>query len=173
MIMSFQNPETMPDMPAAIAAWAPDGDLASAARADACVLLSGRKDAARSMAYRIHSLSGWRFGAFTVVDCTRPESEIESLLFGPPVDDAGSLAAPHARLAQDGTVLLQEVGRLSRPFQNRIAEWLMGTREIGARRHPRRRLMAGSSEPLLLRVLAGTFDDQLFYRLNVIHLVVQ
>jgi DNA-binding NtrC family response regulator len=54
--------------------------------------------------------------------------------------------------------------------QARIADRLvtLSEKRLGASR----RLMASTSEPLLPRVLDGTFDDRLFYRLNVIHFVL-
>ena len=148
-------------------------DLMGAVRTDACVLLTGREDAARTLAYKIHSLSGWRHGPFTIVDCARPGEAVERDLVGlfsetePP-----SATEPYPRLAQAGTVLLQNVGRLAPTVQSRIADQLVhfcAKRRSGS---PRRRLMASTPVPLLPRVLDGTFDDELFYRLNVIHVVL-
>jgi two-component system response regulator AtoC len=150
-----------------------DLDLMGAVRTDACVLLTGKEDAARTLAYKIHSLSGWRHGPFTIVDCARPGETVERDLVGLFTEtEASNAREPYPRLAQAGTVLLQNVGRLTPPVQSRIADRLVHfcrTRRSGS---PRRRLMASTSEPLLPRVLDGTFDDQLFYRLNVIHVVL-
>ena len=150
-----------------------DFDLSSAVRSDACVLFTGKRDAAEAVAYRIHSLSGWRHGPFTVVDCARPEETVEPALFGG-FTDTGSSAVrePHPRLAQAGTVLLQDVWRLGPTEQQRLADRLVSMTGEGPQRRSRRRLMASSSEPLLPRVLDGTFDDRLYYRLNVIHVVI-
>jgi DNA-binding NtrC family response regulator len=79
---------------------------------------------------------------------------------------------PYARLAQAGTVLLQDVWRLTPALQRRFADHLVSLRTAGSHGQSRRRLMASSAEPLLPRVLDGTFDDRLFYRLNVIHVVL-
>lgn len=149
-----------------------DLDLMSAMRTDACMLLTGKEDAVRSLAHRIHTLSGWRHGPFTIVDCARPGETVERELFGL-LSDTESVTAPepYPRLSQAGTVLLQNVGRLPPTIQTRIAERLVHF--CGKRRPGSRRLMASSSEPLLPRVLDGTFDDRLYYRLNVIHFVVQ
>lgn len=150
-----------------------DLDLMSAVRSDACVLLTGKEDAVRALAYRIHSLSGWRQGPFTIVDCAGPVEIVERVLFGVCADTEWStMLDPHPVLAQAGTVLLQNVGRLDPGVQSRMADRLIYLCE---RRRPGRcrcRLMASTSEPLLPRVLDGTFDDRLFYRLNVIHVVV-
>jgi len=148
-------------------------DLTSAVHSDACVLLTGKKNAARAVAGRIHSLSGGRQGPLTIVDCGGPEEIVERALFGV-LAEAESTTSPEPQppLAQTRTVLLQDVGRLGPDVQSRLAERLVGLR---GKRQPGSslcRLMASTSEPLLPRVLDGTFDDRLFYRLNVIHLVI-
>ena len=100
-----------------------DFDLATAVRSDACVLFTGRKDTAESAAYLIHSLSGWRRGPFTVVDCGWPESVVESLLFGPAAEsEPPTPAEPYPRMAQAGTILLQDVGRLGPAMQSKLAD---------------------------------------------------
>ena len=172
MNLQNQNHPTSPASPGAHPFWVSDLDLSNAVRTDACVLFTGKREVAESVARQIHELSGWRFGPFTAIDCRRPDVEIEALLaqLEKDTEPAAPESAPRPRLAQDGTVLLQEIGYLSVPAQCRIADWLAGTKDMGGR--PRRRLMVSASEPLLPRVMAGTFDDRLFYRLNVIHLVV-
>ena len=150
-----------------------DLELASAVRSDACVLFTGRKETVQAVAHRIHNLSGWRQGPFTIVDCAGSEEALESELFGVFADtDPSSARQPFPRLAQAGTILLQDVWRLPLEVQHRLADQLVHLRRKRLRGRSTRRLMASSSEPLLPRVLDGTFDDRLFYRLNVIHVVI-
>jgi DNA-binding NtrC family response regulator len=150
-----------------------DFDFTSAVRSDACVLLTGKDKAVRAVAGRIHSLSGGRQGPFTIVDCGGPEEIVERALFGVPAETGSSTPRePRPRLAQAGTVLLQDVERLGPHVQSRLADRLVGLRGKPMPGSSRCRLMASTSEPLLPRVLDGTFDDRLFYRLNVIHLVI-
>jgi DNA-binding NtrC family response regulator len=151
-----------------------DGELFAAAQSDACVLLSGKGDAVEALARRIHNLSGWGHGSFVPVDCAWPELTLESRLFGALLDDDAMRAGdqPRPTLSQAGTVFLQEVGRLSAASQIRLADYLGELRAHGGGRRARRRVMASSSEALMDRVNAGTFDARLFYRLNVIHIVV-
>jgi DNA-binding NtrC family response regulator len=148
-------------------------DIALAARSDASILLSGQPGPARRFAYRLHLASGWRHGAFTVVDCASADPGLESLLFDALFDDRPPEAGiVHLRLVQAGSVLLREINALPLPLQRHLAGRLSDQfASIGGGRS-RRRLMASTSEPLLERVLAGTFDDSLFYRLNVIHFAV-
>jgi DNA-binding NtrC family response regulator len=150
-----------------------ESDLMSAVRSDACVLLTGRADAVRTVARRIHRLSGWREGPLTIVDCGRPQDMVERALFSVFTQPELSTARePHPRLAQVGTVLLQDVWRLGPTTQARLADRLVQMRGKRLPGWSRWRLMASTSEPLLPRVIDGTFDVLLFYRLNVIHLVV-
>jgi DNA-binding NtrC family response regulator len=151
-----------------------DREVFGAAQTDACVLFTGKREAVETLAQRIHNLSGWRHGPFLSVDCAWSEATLESRLFDVLGDNDTKLAGPHpkARLSQEGTVFLHEVGKLSPGCQARLADHLAELRTHGGPRRARRRVMASSSEPLLERVNAGTFDDRLFYRLNVIHLIM-
>ncbi len=150
-----------------------DFDLATAVQSDACVLLTGKKDAVESAAYLIHSLSGWRGGPFTVVDCGLPESVVESLVLGTAAEaEPATPGEPYPRMAQAGTILLRDVGRLGPAMQSKLADLPLHSKGRERPRQSQRRLMASTCEPLLPRVLDGTFDDRLFYRLNVIQVRV-
>ena len=149
-------------------------DIALAARSDACILLTGGPDPARDLAYRLHLASGWRHGAFTVIACGSADPTLESQLLEaliPSDHHHHSTGVLQLRLVQAGTVLLQEINGLPLPVQRRLAGRLSELCVSGPCRS-RRRVMASTSEPLFERVLAGTFDDSLYYRLNVMHFVV-
>jgi DNA-binding NtrC family response regulator len=146
-----------------------DFDLASAVRTDASVLLTGSDDAVRAVAYRIHRLGEWREGPFTIVDCSAPVEIVERMLFE--VFSGPALGAASSQARRGGSVLLHKIGQLDRAAQGRLADRLTLLRPTDAPATGRR-VMASSAEPLLPRVLDGSFDDRLFYRLNVIHLVI-
>ena len=76
---------------------------------------------------------------------------------------------PRPQLMQDGTIFLYEVGKLGLSLQARLADALGSGGPGKTRRRLRKRVVASSSVSLLDRVMAGTFDDRLFYRLNAIH----
>jgi Nif-specific regulatory protein len=146
-----------------------ESEIARAALTDACILLTG-SGPVRRLAERIHSESGWKWGAFQVVDCGATEEVLETELFRvlefdlwPSISDL-----PAARLLQPGTLFLEEVGRLSSTAQTRLRDLLAAARSSRSRR----RIIASSGVPLLPRVVEGTFDDTLFYRLNVIQFVL-
>lgn len=148
-------------------------DVMAAAHSDACVLFTGDTPALQTIARRIHDLSGWRTGPFEVVRCEWPEAVVGSLVerIFTDTEPSGALASG-APARQVGTMLLQDVWRLGPALQTRLADglgWLRGEQRPDVRRW---RLMASTSRPLFPRVASGTFDDCLFYRLNVIHLVL-
>jgi DNA-binding NtrC family response regulator len=147
-------------------------DILSASRSDAPVLLTGRARDAEALAREIHSLSGWRHGQFVVLDCGGlPETELVStlqrLLFPdpPPADRA------EPRLRQDGTLLLRNVEKLPLRAQRVVGDWLESGSASQVRRAGRR-LMATASASLLPAVLEGRFDGSVYYRLNVLHLIL-
>lgn len=148
-----------------------DFDLASAAQVGTTILFTGSAHAV-VLARRVHALSGCRWGRFLLVDCGWPDSTLEQRLFDVLRPDSAPAAELHLRLLQPGTILLYEVGKLSRSAQVRLADAL----ELGSRtdeqRRSRYRVMASTSEPLLQRVAAGTFDDRLYYRLNMLHVLL-
>ena len=119
-------------------------EVRAAARCDVPVLITGRREA------------------------------VEALLFnGGHVVDSRVMLRPRAdRRRNGGTVLLQDVGKLSIDFQAMLADRLSEIRGLGKHEGSTRRLIASTAEALWPRVETGTFDDRLFYRLNVMHLVV-
>jgi DNA-binding NtrC family response regulator len=145
-----------------------DPDVRHAARTGACVLFTGNANAKR-IALQIHSLSGWRWGSFVTVDCGTSEAILNRQLFDvlKTAAECREDAVPRPHLMQDGTIFLHEVGKLSLALQARLADALACG--PGAPQRLRKRVMASTSVPLFDRVLAGTFDDRLFYRLNAIH----
>jgi DNA-binding NtrC family response regulator len=148
--------------------WAGDKDLYIAMLTDTNVLLTGPADAALAAARRIHRESGWRHGPFIVVDCREPdelERRVADAFWGRPHASEDAMV----RLLQAGTVFLHEVARTPARLQKTLDDQLV---QLCGRGRSRRRVLASSSESLMQRVLDGTFDARLFYRLNVIHLAV-
>ena len=152
----------------------PDTDIAAASRTDAPVLFTGAPDAAEAVARQIHKSSGWRFGPFVVVDCSQPERELEAQLASLLAEAVREheFTMPAARRSQDGVLFLREVGDLSPSAQANVSEWLAHLRATG-RPGRRRRVMASSATPLIPQGLGGSFNDWLFYRLNLFHIQVE
>ena len=152
----------------------PEIDLSHAVRSDACVLFTGDHEVAELLARRLHRLSGWRQGPFISVDCALPETLLESCLFDVlEVEKPGADDGPWATPAQSGTVFLRDIGRLPRSVQGRLSERLAILRtKPGEPKRTRRRVISWSPTPLAERIEDGSFDANLYYRLNVIHLVI-
>jgi DNA-binding NtrC family response regulator len=136
-------------------------DLRRAAQSQVAVLITARSGFEReSLARLIHRGSSRGEGPFMLIhwDVQRVAS-LERLL------DATS----------GGTIFLDEVGAMKKPEQDRLYALL--ERASGGSADPRTgldvRIIAGTSHSLRSQVAAGTFSEGLFYRLNVIHLVLE
>jgi DNA-binding NtrC family response regulator len=136
-----------------------DLEVLGAAAPDVCILFTGA-GSARDLARRVHNLGRGTRGRLRVVDCRWPEDLLEQQIL-------------HAlRPGSSGTVFLEDVGRLSLAFQERLLETLDASPDPRGPRPPRARVMASTSEPLLQRALEGSFNERLFYRLSAIHVVI-
>ena len=148
---------------------------------NATVLISGENGTGKEMLARaIHEESIRSAGPFIAVSCAAlPESLIESELFGHEKGAfTGAFQAKKGRfeLADGGTLFLDEIGELSgavqvkllRVLQERAFERLGGTKTITVDI----RLITASNRDLEQEVEAGTFRRDLFYRLNVVPLMM-
>lgn len=149
------------------------------AMTSATVLLTGENGTGKEMlALAIHEESPRASGPFIAVSCAAlPESLIESELFG--YDKGaftGALTSKKGRfeLANGGTLLLDEIGELSREVQIKLLRVLQhptfvrlgGTKQVEVDI----RLIAATNRDLEEDVKAGRFREDLFYRLNVVPL---
>ena len=134
-----------------------DMDLVAACQSDAAILFTGAGAAAESIARRIHTASGWRHGAFVVVECGTRERDLGGRL--------GWLLSDDDLI---GIVFLRDIEKLSSVAQAELDEWLLRVRAPGKTGRPRCRVMASTAAPLVPRSLGGTFNDRLYYRLNLI-----
>ena len=147
------------------------------ARSSASVLLLGETGTGKELiAHAVHSLSGRRDRAFVRVNCgALSESLLESELFGHvrgaftgAIDNrTGRFEAAH-----QGSIFLDEINsttlhlqvKLLRVLQEREFERVGDTRTIRVDT----RIIAASNRDLLELALAGSFREDLFYRLNVV-----
>jgi DNA-binding NtrC family response regulator len=151
------------------------------AATSATVLLTGENGTGKEMLARaIHEESARAREAFIAVSCAAlPESLIESELFGHEKGAfTGAVQARKGRfeLADGGTLFLDEISELSpavqvkllRVLQEREFERVGGTKTIEVDI----RLIAACNCDLEKRVENGSFRRDLYYRLNVVPLVL-
>ncbi|KAF1006674.1 MAG: Regulatory protein AtoC [Luteibacter sp.] len=147
------------------------------ARSDIPVLITGPNGAGKErIAAIVHANSAVRGGPFVAVNCgALPGELIEAELFGA---DAGAYTgANKARegrfeLADGGTLFLDEIGNLPLPGQMKLLRVLeTGQFErlgSGRTRHVKVRVVSATNADLKAMIAAGTFREDLYYRLNVI-----
>jgi two-component system response regulator AtoC len=131
------------------------------------------------VARALHAASPRRSGPFVPVDCgALPESIIESELFGHERGAfTGAVGAPGLfRLASGGTLFLDEIGEIPPAVQAKLLRALQ-TREVrplgGAAALPVDiRVIGATHRDLAEMVAEGSFRQDLFYRLNVVRLVL-
>src|SRR5436190_7554629 len=159
-----------------------DDELRQAARADAKVLITGESGVGKEIVARlIHRYSARSSRPFVAINCAGvPDSLLESELFG---HVRGSFTGAYRdkpglfEQAHGGTIFMDEVGEMSLRMQALLLRFLEDgdIHRVGADRRSGTvnvRVVAATNRVLLDRIAAGTFREDLYYRLNVIHLVI-
>ena len=130
-------------------------DLECAVRAHARVLVTGGANAdTAAIARWIHNHEPRRSGPLISVDCAAAEILLQ---FGMP--DSGGEPYP----ADAGTLFLDNIGKMSAHMQSALLKVLDHT--------PDARIVSAADGNLYDEVLAGSFREDLYYRLNIIHIV--
>ena len=154
--------------------------IARAARSASTVLITGESGTGKELVARaVHDLSG-RKGKFVPVNCSAiPAELIESELFGhtgQAFTGAKQARAGLFEAADSGTLFLDEIGELPLTVQPKLLRALQegAVRRVGAEqeRLVNVRTVAATNRDLEEEVQAGRFREDLYWRLNVIHLRV-
>jgi transcriptional regulator with GAF, ATPase, and Fis domain len=153
------------------------GVLAKVAPSDSTVLIRGESGTGKELAaHAIHINSPRATKPFVAINCaTLSESLLESELFGHEKGAfTGAIVQKRGKLevADGGTVFLDEIGELTlaiqakllRVIQERQFERVGGTRPIKVNV----RIIAASNRDLETAIAAGSFRQDLYYRVNVV-----
>ncbi|KAB2880904.1 MAG: sigma-54-dependent Fis family transcriptional regulator [Pseudorhodoplanes sp.] len=151
------------------------------AGSDASVLITGESGTGKEVLARyLHARSGRAKKPFISVNCAAiPEQLLESELFG---HEKGSFTGAIARRigkfeeANGGTLLLDEISemdvrlqaKLLRAIQERVIDRVGGTRPVPVDI----RIIATSNRNLVEAARAGSFREDLLFRLNVVNLKI-
>ena len=149
----------------------------SIARTASAVLIRGENGTGKSLlAWILHALGPRANHPFVHVDCASiPQDLLETELFG----DEFNSGVPSGRLksAAGGTIVLDNVEALTIPAQAKLLRLMEDRRFEGANGRPNgpaidARIIALTSTNLEEAVARRTFREDLYYRLNVIPIVV-
>ena len=157
------------------------GLIKKVARTDANILIYGESGTGKELVARaIHDESERTRQPFMPLDCVAmPDSLLESELFG---HEKGAFTGAHAakaglfEVANRGTVFLDEVSGMSQTLQSRLLRVLQErhVRRVGGTRYAdiSVRVIAASNRDLEEACRKGEFREDLYYRLNVIPIVL-
>lgn len=148
---------------------------------DCTVLITGDSGTGKELLAReIHRCSPRGEGPFVPMNCAAiPEGLLESELFGHTAGAFTGAGADKPGLfeeAEGGTLLLDEIGAMEPALQAKILRAIESgeIRRIGdtATRRVNARIVAATNEDLDKAMQSGRFREDLYYRLNVVHLHV-
>jgi len=151
------------------------------ASTNASVILLGENGTGKSLAAaEIHRLSGRRNGPFVSVDLgSLNENIFESELFGHvkgAFTDAKEERIGRVEAAHGGTLFLDEIGELPLLLQTKLLRVLQERefRRVGDSviRKTDVRVLTASNRDLQEQVAAGSFREDLYYRINVVQVIM-
>jgi transcriptional regulator with PAS, ATPase and Fis domain len=159
-----------------------DFELSYAAKSNAKVLITGESGVGKEVvAQLIHHRSQRSRGPLVTINCAGvPETLLGSELFG---HVRGSFTDAHRdkvgwlEQAQGGTIFMDEVGEMSLQMQALLLRFLENgeIQRVGSDRKCAVvdvRVIAATNQNLMERIASKEFREDLYYRLNVIHLTI-
>ena len=155
--------------------------IGKVARSMAPVLVRGESGTGKELVARaIHACSHRAEGPFIAVNCSAiPETLLEAEFFGARKGSYTGASADregYFQAARGGTLFLDEIGDLPLPMQSKLLRAIQerSVRALGSTQEEAVdvRIVSATHKDLGADVQAGRFRQDLFYRLNVIEIVV-
>jgi two-component system, NtrC family, response regulator PilR len=155
--------------------------IAKVARSMAPVLVRGESGTGKELVARaVHACSHRAEGPFVAVNCSAiPETLLEAEFFGAKKGSYTGAAADregYFQAARGGTLFLDEIGDLPLPMQSKLLRAIQErqVRSLGSTHEDAVdvRIVSATHKDLAADVRAERFRQDLFYRLNVIEIVV-
>lgn len=149
------------------------------ASSEVAVLITGESGTGKELvAKAIHRTSPRGVKDFVAINCGAiPENLLESELFG---YEKGAYSGAYARVqgkveyAHHGTLFLDEIGELPLNLQVKILRFLQekSIQRVGGRENIAvdARIIAATNRDIIKETEAGSFREDLYYRLSVIHI---
>jgi two-component system NtrC family response regulator len=157
-------------------------EVARIARSEAKVLITGESGTGKEVVARAIGANSPRASApFVPVNCAGlPENLLESELFG---HVKGSFTGAYRdkpgklEMARNGTIFLDEIGEMTPRMQGLLLRFLetgeiqkVGAEQVAMAHNVR--VIAATNRDLRELITLGQFREDLYFRINVIHLVV-
>ncbi|MDJ0841131.1 MAG: sigma-54 dependent transcriptional regulator [Acidobacteriota bacterium] len=148
-----------------------------AAQSDATVYLTGESGTGKELfARHLHNLSARKDGPFIPINCSAiPHELIESEMFG---HEKGAFTGAYyrkigkAEQAAGGTLFLDEIGEMPHAFQAKLLRYLQEKKftRVGGNNtvFSDARIVVATHRDLKVMVEAGSFREDLYYRVHVI-----
>ena len=157
-------------------------EIEYASQSDAKVLITGESGVGKEVvAQMVHQQSRRRTAPLVTINCAGvPDTLLASELFG---HMRGSFTDAHRdkpgwlEQANRGTIFLDEVGEMSLQMQSLLLRFLENgeIQRVGSEKLASKvdvRVIAATNRKLADRIASGEFREDLFYRLNVIHIPI-
>ncbi len=153
--------------------------LGKVASANVPVLITGESGTGKDIVARlVHGLSPWKSGPYVKVNCPAiPGTLLESELFGYEKGAfTGAFGSKPGRveLAHRGTLFLDEISELDPSLQSKLLQLLQDGQfcRIGAQEDKKVevRVVCATNRQLEAEIEAGTFRQDLYYRINVVNI---
>jgi len=159
-----------------------EAEIEYAARSDAKILITGESGVGKEVIARlVHARSRRADTPLHTINCAGiPDSLLESAVFG---HVKGSFTGAYRdrlgllEMAHQGTIFLDEIGEMSLRMQALLLRFLENgeIQRVGADRVQSRvdvRVIAATNRNLMDRIATKDFREDLYYRLNVIHITI-